>query len=86
MYKRSVNWQILSETLGKDLVELNCNVQPLDGLAGTTSKLLLNNVKSVTFGKEAACVNFISAMSNMRFKNDKGDSHGFKLYLKIPWE
>ena len=73
---------MLSETLGKDLVELNCNVHPLDGLAGTTRKLLLDNVKSVTFGKEAACVNFISAMSKMRFKNGKGDPHGFKLHLK----
>lgn len=74
----------LAEAFGQELIELNCNIHPIDGLAGSCRKVLksLNEVQGSTFGREAPAVNFVMAMSKMRYKAGTGDPASFKLHLK----
>ena len=75
--------QKLSQVFGKELIELNCNLHPLDGLAGSARKTLKNTgIQGAVFGKEAAAINFIKAMCKMRFKANCGDPGGFKVFMK----
>ena len=73
----------LAETFGQQLVELNCNLHPVDGIAGSARKTLkLQPVEGVAFGKEAAAVNFIVGMCKMRYKAGTGDPGGFKYFMR----
>ena len=78
--------QSLQSALDIELLELKCNVHPLDGIAkkGNTSLKLYDtehNIESSTFGRECCAVNFIYAMCKMRYKQEKGDPAGFKQFM-----
>ena len=68
-----------------DLLELKCNIHPLDGIAKKCTNILKddnhNNFTSDTFCRDCCAVNCISAMNKMRFKQGKGDPSGFKQFL-----
>ena len=79
--------QSLQDKLEIELLELKCNIHPLDGIAKKSSNVLRtydnnNSITSDTFGRECCAVNFIIAMNKMRFKQGKGDLAGFKLFLR----
>ena len=72
----------------KSLPELKCNVHPLDGLASEARKTMKSleatfDVKGNVSGREAAAVNLTYRLSKMRYKNGKGDSKGFKQFMKM---
>ena len=77
---------ILDERLEKSLLELNCNVHPLDSIS-TTCRQALNNVakqsgiKSKCFGKDCPASNLILAITKLRYKG-KGDPSTFKCFLE----
>ena len=72
----------LAETFGQQLIELNCNLHPVDGIAGSARKTLkLCEVEGAVFGKEAAVVNFIASLCKMRYKAGTGDPGGFKHFM-----
>ena len=79
--------QSLRSSLDIELLELKCNVHPLDGIAKRCTDLLKvydkeYNITSDTFGNGCCAVNFMYAMTKMRFKQGKGDPGGFKQYLR----
>ena len=74
----------LQSALDIELLELKCNVHPLDGIAkkcNTSFKLYdtEHNIESSTFGRECCAVNFIYAMCKMQ---GKGDPAGFKQFMR----
>ena len=79
--------QSLQSSLEIELLELKCNVHPLDGIAKRCTDLLKvydkeYNITSDTFGNGCCAVNFMYAMIKMRFKQGKGDPGGFKQSLR----
>ena len=78
----------LEEKFNIELLELNCNVNPLDGLASEARKTMKSleatfDVRGNVFGKEAAAVNLTYGLSKTRYKNGKGDPKGFKQFMKM---
>ena len=79
--------EYLKSKLDINLLELKCNVHPLDGIANKcTSTLkdydvLLKCISSDTFGYNCCAVNFVYGMTKMRFKQGKGDPSGFKQFM-----
>ena len=68
--------EYLKSKLDINLLELKCNVHPLNGIANKcTSALkdLLKCISSDTFGYNCCAVNFVYGMTKMRFKQGKGD-------------
>ena len=68
------------------MLELNCNVHPLDGIAKKCTNILKNYdaemaIKSDTFGRDCCVVNLIYGITKMRCKQGKGDPAGFKHFL-----
>ena len=80
--------QSLQSSLDIELLELKCNVHPLDGIAKRCKDLLKvydkeYNITSDIFGSERCCaVSFMYAMTKMRFKQGKGDPGGFRQFLR----
>ena len=79
--------QALNTDLDIELLELKCNVHPIDGIAKTCADLLKvydeqNNLKSDCYGFGSCVVNFIYAMTKMRYKQGKGDPAGFKMFMR----
>ena len=79
--------QSLQSSLNTELLELKCNVHPLDGIAKRCTSMLKaydkeHNIKSDTFGRDCCAVNFICAVNKMRYKQGKGDPAGFKQFLR----
>ena len=79
--------EILKTDLDLDLLELNCNVHPLDGLAHKSRQVLKKvdanlEVNSELFGNDCRAANVIFALSKMRYKQGKGDPAGFKFFMK----
>ena len=77
----------LQLALDTDLLELKCNIHPLDGIAKKCVDTLKlydaeRNVTSDTFGKDACAIKFIYGMTKMRFKQWKGDQAGFKEFMR----
>ena len=77
----------LEENLNIDLLEIKCNVHPLDGLASEARKCLKSldkesDFRGSVFGRDSATVNVIYGISKMRYKNGKGDPKGFKHFMK----
>ena len=65
--------QSLRSSLDIELLELKCNVHPLDGIAKRCTDLLKvydkeYNITSDTFGNGCCAVNFMYAMTKMHFK------------------
>ena len=74
--------QALNTDLDIELLELKCNVHPIDGIAKKCTDFLKaydaqNNVRSDCYGFGSFVVNFIYAMTKMRYKQGKGDPAGF---------
>lgn len=62
----------LSEFLGAELVELNCHVHPLDGLASQARKILKKhdedcNITSALYGCEGKAANLLYSISKLRW-------------------
>ncbi|KAK6183327.1 hypothetical protein SNE40_010829 [Patella caerulea] len=77
----------LENDLDKELLELKCNVHPLDGLASEARKSLKaldkeSDFHGSFFGRDASTVNVIYGVTKMRYKNGKGDPKGFKHFMK----
>ena len=77
----------LEAQMNVSLLELKCNVHPLDGLASEARKCLKSldkesDVRGTVFGRESVVVNLIYGISKMRYKNGTGDPAGFKHFLK----
>ena len=78
----------LEEKFNIELLELRCNVNPLDGLASEARKTMKSpeatfDVKGNVFGREAAAVNLTYGLSKTRYKNGKGDPKRFKQFMKM---
>ena len=68
--------EYLKSKLHINLLELKCNVHPLNGIANkctSTLKDLLKCISRDTFGYNCCAVNFVYGMTKMRFKQGKGD-------------
>ena len=76
--------RIINEKFGTTLVEVNCHLHPLDTIASKTKSTLqlLETSKSKLFGSGCRAEKVILAMNKMRFKDGKGDPHGFRVFLK----
>ena len=74
--------QIVEEKLDTKLLELNCNLHPLDAISKTCREALssISNITSRTFGKDCKAANLVYAVSKLRYKGS-GDPVGFKLFL-----
>ena len=73
--------QALNTDLDIELLELKCNVHPIDGIANKCTDLLKeydeqNNVKSDCYGFGSCVVNMCYD-TEMRYKQGKGDLAGF---------
>ena len=78
--------QHLQLQMDVELLELNCNVHPLDGIAKKCTNILKKYdaemaIKSDTFGRDCCVVNLIYGITKMRYKQGKGDPAGFKHFL-----
>ncbi|GFN85358.1 hypothetical protein PoB_001186400 [Plakobranchus ocellatus] len=77
--------QNLQEGINSDIIELHCNVHPLDGFAKKCKSALIlfdTEEKYYCFGKEGRVANLILAVSKMRHKAGSGDPEGFKDFLR----
>ena len=78
----------LEEDLDIELLGLNCNVHPLDGMAGAARTALKKidsacELKGDCYGKSCCADNLIYSISKMRYKQGTGDPKGFKSFLKF---
>ena len=76
----------LDEQFEHTLLELKCNVHPLDSIStdirGAFKKYdKQQNIESSTFGSDCRVGNLIYGLTKMRYKQGKGDSAGFKHFL-----
>ena len=79
--------QKLQDDLNIELLELKCNVHPLDGIAHKCRSSLKkydadHNIKGDTYGSDCCAANLIYSISKMRYKQGKGDPVGFKQFLR----
>ncbi|GFO36330.1 hypothetical protein PoB_006283500 [Plakobranchus ocellatus] len=75
----------LQEGINSDIIELHCNVHPLDAFAKKCKSALIRfdtEKKYCCFGKEGRVANLILAVSKMRHKAGSGDPEGFKDFLR----
>ena len=80
--------QNLEEDMNMELLELKCNVHPLDGITHKCRCILKEvdthlNIKTSLFGKECKAANIVYNLSKMRYRQDKGDPMGFKSFLQL---
>ena len=80
-------WLKLEELFQHTLLELKCNVHPLDGISNKIRSTLKvydndNGIQSFTFGSDCAVANVIYGLTKMRFKQGTGDPSGFKHFLR----
>ncbi|KAK6172145.1 hypothetical protein SNE40_015873 [Patella caerulea] len=77
----------LQELLDIQLLDLKCNVHPLDGLASEARKTLKKfdseqQVKGQCYGKDCGAVNLVMGLSKIRYKNGVGDPKGFREFMR----
>ncbi|ELU15948.1 hypothetical protein CAPTEDRAFT_190637, partial [Capitella teleta] len=78
--------RLVNSSLGKELVEVNCHVHPLDSMASVCKSALREaevqrGLKASLFGSGCGAEHIILAFNKMRFKDCKGDATGFKVFL-----
>ena len=79
----------LEKDFGKELVELNCNVHPLDGMANKAKQVLKAREKEEPkvdgrlFGKEALAIKIILAESKLKHNEGSGDPSSFQSFMKL---
>ena len=64
--------------------ELNWHLHPLDSIAKETRAALKSyeqNIVGKVWGRNCIAGNKVLAMNKLRFKNGKGDPHGFATFL-----
>jgi len=76
----------LEKYVGHELLELNCNIHPLDSLAIAFRKLtkafeLENKVTSNLPGNESVLIKVIQAISKMKYKVSSGEPKQLKAFL-----
>lgn len=81
--------QLVNESWGKSLNELNCHLHPLDSMATCTKSALrkIEDARGKLFGKDCFAGNIVLQMNKMRYKDGKGDPKGFTTFLddaKLP--
>ena len=79
--------EALQQDLDIQLLQLKCNVHPLDGIAKKCRDVLkeydvAKETRSDTFGREGCAVNCVYSMTKMRYKQGKGDPVGFKQFMR----
>ena len=76
--------RLVNEAFGKTLIEVNCHLHPLDTIATRCRTALrsLETEKSKLFGNGCLAEKIILALNKMRFKDGKGDPHGFRVFLR----
>ena len=78
--------RIVNEAFKTTLLEVNCHLHPLDTIATkcrSTLKSLEHGIeKSKLFGQGCRADKVILALNKMRFKDGKGDPHGFRAFLR----
>ena len=73
----------LKEMINPTIMELNCNVHPLDSLASKARATLKeSDVRGKVYGRESPAVNVITALSKIRYKQGKGDPAAFKSFSR----
>ena len=74
----------LNEIWGKDLLELNCNLHPLDGFSSHVreglQKIEAEDPQMKVTCQDCCAANFLYQLSKMR-TNPKADPGGFSAYL-----
>ena len=73
----------LEQRLSIELLELTCNVHPLDRPSTEARKTLKKvdskyEIKTSLFENDCCAANVTYGLSKMRYKNGKGDPNGFK--------
>jgi len=87
--RAAVNHRVVKELekyVGHELLELNCNIHPLDSLAIAFRKLtkafeLENKVTSNLPGNESVLIKVIKAISKMKYKVSSGEPKQLKAFL-----
>ncbi|KAG1681429.1 PiggyBac transposable element-derived protein 1 [Nymphon striatum] len=79
--------QKMKTSMDIELLQLKCNIHPLDGIASKSRSQLKkfdkdNDFKSDTFVKDCFAANLILGVSKMRYKQGTGDPARFKLFMK----
>ncbi|GFR77463.1 hypothetical protein ElyMa_005825800 [Elysia marginata] len=79
--------RLLRDEFDVELMQLNCNVHPLDSVARDVRKHLClldkdNNIVGHCYGSDGTAANLINAVSVLRFKDGTGDPCGFKNFLQ----
>ena len=73
----------LKKSLNPNILELHCNVHPLDSLANKSrSALKETGVRGKLFGRDCAVANLVHSLSKLRYKQGSGDPASFKLFFK----
>ncbi|GFR74380.1 hypothetical protein ElyMa_002161200, partial [Elysia marginata] len=77
----------LCDELDSQLLQLNCNIHPLDSVARDSKSRLVSfdtqhSVQGLCYGKEGSAANLIKAISTLRYKDGTGDPIGFKSFLR----
>ena len=65
---------------GTNLIEMNCHLHPLDTMA-TKTKVALSEYQND--GKECNDAIVIYKISKLRYKDNRGDPKGFKMFLPM---
>ena len=76
--------RIVNETFGTTLIEVNCHLHLLDTIATKSRgalKSLESGSESKLFGRGCLAEKVVLALNKMRFKDSKGDPHGFRVFL-----
>ena len=82
----------MREDLDMELLELKCNLHPLDGISNKCRSILLaiekdRQIKTSLFGKDCGAANIAYNLTKMRYRQGKGDPKGLTTFLqeeKIP--
>ncbi|GFR83258.1 hypothetical protein ElyMa_005971400 [Elysia marginata] len=77
----------LRDEFDSTLLQLNCNIHPLDSVARRAKQNLVKldtrwEIKGSCFGSDGSATNLINAVSVLRFKDGSGDPAGFKDMLR----
>lgn len=86
-----VNHSVIKELekyLGHEIIELNCNVHPLDSLSAAFRKLSKlfeqeHGIQATPYYSDSILVRVVLNVSKMRFKQGKGDPNGMRAFFEL---
>ena len=78
----------LCEVLGRDLLDLSCNVHPLDSLSIAYRKITKTfekeeNCTSALYGQQSILERLILIINKIKYKESSGDPSAFRAYLDM---